>query len=70
MTQVTQKRLTTPGRILEELAQRRVHQHRALIEGVLEDVQEGVESSLEYRYLHEVERSHGLPKGDASAPAR
>ena len=63
MTTVTQKRLTTPGRILEELAQRRVHQHRALIEGVLEDVREGVESSLEYRYLHEVERPHGLPKG-------
>ena len=63
ITQVTQKRLTTPDRILTELAQRRVHQHRALIEGVLEDVQEGVESALEYRYLHEVERPHGLPKG-------
>lgn len=37
---------------------------RALLLEVLADVGEGAESPLERRYLREVERAHGLPRGE------
>jgi hypothetical protein len=36
----------------------------------LEDVADGVHSPLEYRYLRDVERAHGLPTGKRQAHAR
>lgn len=40
----------------------RLHR-RALIIGVLADVEDGTCSALEHRYLTDVERPHGLPRG-------
>jgi very-short-patch-repair endonuclease len=42
---------------------------RAQIRQALRDVEEGVHSSLEYRYRHDVERAHGLPRPDRQAEA-
>lgn len=36
--------------------------HRRLLLDILGDVADGVDSPLERRYLHDVERAHGLPK--------
>lgn len=55
-------RLTTLDRIRHSLRGRRRVRHRALFEDLLDDLI-GVESTLEYVYRREVERSHGLPKG-------
>ena len=38
--------------------------------GLLTDVADGVESPLELRYLREVERPHGLPRGKRQHRAR
>ena len=62
LTTVAQRRLTTPGQILGELEERRVHRHRGLINAVLAEVRHGVESPLEYRFVRDVERPHGLPR--------
>lgn len=59
-----QRRLTTPDRIAAALAERgRIRWRRDLAEAVAE-VPEGVHSPLELRYLRDVERRHGLPRGD------
>ena len=63
LTTVAQRRLASPRQILDELADRRVHRHRRLIGEVLAEVRDGVESPLEYRYVRDVERPHGLPRG-------
>ena len=63
LTRSAQRRLTTAGRLRNALADRARHPHRRLIEEVLVDVDKGVQSPLERRYLREVERAHGLPRG-------
>lgn len=60
---VTQRRLTTPERLALRLAARSRHRWRTVIAEMLTDVRIGVQSVLEHRYLHQVERSHGLPAG-------
>ncbi|MBM7366092.1 hypothetical protein [Gordonia hydrophobica] len=57
-----QSRLTTPDRLLAAVRARRRMPRRAFVEGVLEDVRDGACSVLEHRYLHDVERAHGLPR--------
>ena len=64
MTKAVQQRLTTPVRLVSALALRRRHRHRALLTAVLADVDEGAESALELAYLRDVERAHGLPRGN------
>lgn len=59
----TQGRFTTPARLRKALRARARHSHRALLMEVLTEVQEGVQSMLERRYLRHVERPHGLPSG-------
>jgi hypothetical protein len=62
-----QRRLSTPDRITAALASRnRVRWRRDLTDAVAE-VSEGVHSPLELRYLRDVERRHGLPRGDRQA---
>ena len=62
-----QRRLTTPDRITAALARRnRVRWRRDLTDAVAE-VRTGVHSPLELRYLRDVERKHGLPRGDRQA---
>jgi hypothetical protein len=63
LADLVQDRRTTPGRLLAALAERTRLRHRALLIEVLSDVRTGVHSVLEYRYLVDVERAHGLPVG-------
>jgi len=59
-----QRRLTTPGRMTKALeARSRVRWRRDLSDAITE-VRAGVHSPLELRYLRDVERKHGLPRGD------
>ncbi len=54
-------RLSTAGMIRGALERRKKVRYRAEMLGALEDVASGVHSLLEYRYVHGVERPHGLP---------
>ncbi|USQ78507.1 type IV toxin-antitoxin system AbiEi family antitoxin domain-containing protein [Ornithinimicrobium faecis] len=56
-----QKGFTAPERISMELASRRAHRMRRPLRLILGDVEEGVESLAEHRFLHRVVREHGLP---------
>lgn len=58
-----QERLTTPARLTEAVSRRRRLRWRALVRDLLADVRDGVTSPLERRYVHDVERPHGLPRG-------
>ena len=64
VTTSVQRRLTTPDRLRRNLDRRSRHAHRELLLGMLADVHQGAETPLELRYLREVERPHGLPRGD------
>ena len=57
-------RRTTAARLLRGLRQRSRHPRRRLLRDLLGDVVQGAESPIELRYLNDVERPHGLPKGD------
>ena len=61
---VVSGRRTTASRLLRQLSQRARHPHRRLLRELLGDVRVGAESPIELRYLNDVERPHGLPKGD------
>lgn len=63
VTRAVQQRLTTTDQLREGLAGRPRHSTRALLDSLLVDVANGVESGLELRYLRDVERAHGLPTG-------
>ena len=58
-----QRRLTTAQRLAETLARRRKIRHRGLVSELLTEATDGVQSALEHRYLRDVERAHGLPRG-------
>jgi hypothetical protein len=70
LARACQRRLTTPFLLGETLALRPRMRWRAEIRQALPDVADGVHSPLEYRYLHGVERAHGLPRPDRQAPAQ
>jgi hypothetical protein len=55
------RRLTTPDRLSEAIRQRIRMRWRAEISAAIVDAAQGVHSSLERRYLINVERPHGLP---------
>ncbi len=55
--------VTTTARIGAALAMRTRARWRREVGAALNDVDEGCHSILERRYLHEVERAHGLPPG-------
>lgn len=59
-----QTRLTSSASLRRALAGRRRFRHRRLVEELLTDVDEGAETALELAYLRDVERAHGLPRGD------
>jgi hypothetical protein len=58
-----QRQRTTEDSIATRLAARSRHPRRALLQEVLGDVAGGAESAMEVRYLRDVERAHGLPRG-------
>ena len=64
VTQAVQSRRTTVGQLRWALQRRRRARHRQLLEDLLGDVAAGIESPLEFRYLRDVERPHGLPHAD------
>jgi hypothetical protein len=66
----TQRRLTTPERLRQALACWSRHPRRALLKDLLEEVRVGVQSALERRYLHGVERAHGLPRSERNHTER
>lgn len=55
------RRRTTATRLREALVGRARHRWRDLLGEVLQEADDGVHSMLERRYLHGVERAHGLP---------
>lgn len=63
LIRATQRRLTSPARLRNTLADRTRHPHWSLIIDVLVDIADGVQSPLERRYLPKVERAHRLPAG-------
>jgi hypothetical protein len=69
LARACQRRLTTPFLISETLGLRTKVRWRTEIEHALRDVAGGVHSALEYRYLRDVERGHGLPAAERQARA-
>jgi hypothetical protein len=59
---------TTAERLRAALADRPKLRHRAILRTILSDVDEGVRSVLEYRYMKYVELAHGLPRGERQQP--
>lgn len=59
-----QRRLTTSDRIIATLEARTRARWRRDIADAIPDIRAGVHSPLELRYLRDVERRHGLPRGD------
>jgi hypothetical protein len=56
------KRLTSSDRLDSGIRQRGRLRWRAAMLDALRDVDQGVRSNLEFRYVREVERPHGLPR--------
>jgi hypothetical protein len=63
------RRLTTQAQLRDAAAQRPQLRWRRAIDRALSPDQAGVNSALEFRYLHDVERPHQLPASTRQAPA-
>ena len=59
-----QRRLTTSDRIIATLEARSRVRWRRDVADAIPDIRAGVHSPLELRYVRDVERRHGLPRGD------
>jgi predicted transcriptional regulator of viral defense system len=70
MTRAVGRRLTTQALLQEAMAQRARLRWRRQLTQALTAEWGGVHSSLEYRYLRNVERPHLLPRGARQARAR
>jgi hypothetical protein len=68
LTTAVNRRRTTAARLLNQLERRPRHPYRKLLTDILGDVRHGVESALEWRYVHLVERPHDLPRSDLQRP--
>jgi hypothetical protein len=64
-----QRGLITPFLLGEALQLRARARWRGQLTDALLDVADGAHSVLEYRYIHGVERAHGLPRPDRQAQA-
>jgi hypothetical protein len=62
ITRACAKRLTTEEKLREALALRKKMRWRTELDDVLTAAGSGIHSVLEYRYLRDVERAHGLPR--------
>lgn len=60
--------LTTTARLRSALAERPRQRDRSLLLEVFADVADGCESPAERRYIRDVERAHGLPRGTSQSP--
>ena len=70
VTKAVQSRRTSAPGLLACVERRRRVGHRRYLRQLLGDVSEGAQSALELRYLNDVERSHGLPRGSRQTRAR
>jgi hypothetical protein len=61
------ERLTTPQRLRHAMAARKKLRWRADLTAALSEVRDGAHSVLEYRYVRDVERPHGLPSAQRQA---
>jgi hypothetical protein len=64
------RRRTTADRIRQTMESRKKMRWRRELLGALDDADEGALSLLEYRYVHRVERPHGLPAARRQARIR
>jgi hypothetical protein len=62
ITRACGRRLTTEEKLRAALAQRKKMRWRTELDDILAAAGEGIHSVLEYRYLRDVERAHGLPR--------
>jgi hypothetical protein len=62
ITKACAKRLTTEEKLRAALAMRKKMRWRPELDDVLAAAGSGIHSVLEYRYLRDVERAHGLPR--------
>lgn len=62
ITRACGRRLTTEERLRAALALRKKMRWRTELEDVLTAAGDGIHSVLEFRYLRDVERAHGLPR--------
>jgi predicted transcriptional regulator of viral defense system len=62
ITKACGKRLTTEEKLRTALAKRKKMRWRTELDSLLEAAGSGIHSVLEYRYLRDVERAHGLPR--------
>ncbi len=67
LADAVRNRTTTPERLRAELSRRRALRRRRLLTDVVGDLVDGTDSVLELRYLTDVERAHGLPRGERQA---
>jgi very-short-patch-repair endonuclease len=59
-----QRRLTTPDRVIAALEERSRARWRRDVADAIADIRAGAHSPLELRYVRDVERRHGLPRGE------
>jgi hypothetical protein len=64
------RRLTTAGLLLASVSARDRLRWRTELTDALTDIDEGLHSPLEWRYVHRVERPHGLPSAKRQAISR
>jgi very-short-patch-repair endonuclease len=64
------RRLTTPERLLGSMVARSRLRWRAQLVSALADVGNGVHSVLEWHYVRDVERGHGLPRANRQVLSR
>jgi predicted transcriptional regulator of viral defense system len=62
ITRAVGRRLSTAERLIETLKLRKKMRWRTTLEEMLAAARDGIHSVLEYRYLRDVERAHGLPR--------
>jgi hypothetical protein len=67
---VCERRLTTSEHLLASMSARSRLRWRTELTGALADVSQGIHSPLEWRYVHRVERPHGLPSAERQAISR
>lgn len=69
LARASQRHLVTPYQLSDTMQLRGRLRWRAEIAHALGDVAAGVHSPLEYRYVRDVERAHGLPEANRQARA-
>jgi hypothetical protein len=70
LTRACSRRLTTQQLLRNAMTERAKLRWRGELTEALEDISEGIHSRLEWRYVHDVERPHGLPRAIRQARNR